>query len=94
MWRSPSRRAHLCNKTARVSLIDGGSFQHVALALGQRTLVKLIARGSRVPMTNVPAMVFGEDSGLCGCNNFVGSRCCSKETVLARFQIVRTQQSG
>eukprot|EP00959_Pyramimonas_sp_CCMP1952_P209045 4372835-Pyramimonas_sp.AAC.1 len=50
-------------------------FQHVALALPPRTFVFKIARVPRMPMINVPETVFWKDSGLCGCNSYVGSLC-------------------
>eukprot|EP00959_Pyramimonas_sp_CCMP1952_P282016 5894407-Pyramimonas_sp.AAC.1 len=53
------------------------------------------ARVPLIPMINAPDMVFWTDSGLRGCSNSVDSPCRnSKHGVLARFQIVKTQQSS
>eukprot|EP00959_Pyramimonas_sp_CCMP1952_P219027 4579556-Pyramimonas_sp.AAC.1 len=38
-------------------------FQHVVLALAPRTFLSKSARSSRIPMVNIPAIVFWHDSG-------------------------------
>eukprot|EP00959_Pyramimonas_sp_CCMP1952_P146049 3058279-Pyramimonas_sp.AAC.1 len=70
MWFAPQRRAHSLQQMARASRIQGGSFFKLWLShLHHAHSFIEFARFSRIPTINVRGMVFGKDSGFCGCSS-------------------------